>query len=589
MARSRGFDTSALFQALKHSVVIWGADENPSQDHMQSRVMTSSRYDTHFHLISEREKEFNGLFRTGAFSPLLLQHVFATFALLIIPLVIRHRNFYHSRLLRYGFHAIITVLSLYTIREVRFLGPANGYAVGLITTWFYIWSSTMLIANNVQRDFKRIEKEPEEVTKNTRENDVSKQSDPPEAVNQCRTPSHSGQVVLKVYRWQPYPQQLSHRVDWVCDLIFNFRGPNWNWRLRSLPPLPEAVIRDTEDQARSSKQRGTRLTDCKPSVRLQYAFRAFLRDYIALDFLKLLLMRDPYFWGFVDNPLPPPWPFSILAFSPALVRAYRLTASLAAVLFALDIITSLNPIFFLGLSLAFPSFSRSITHQPLDEAWLYPESFGSAAAVLDHGLIGTWNTWWHQLFRFGFSECSRFISDLLLLPCNQKQGDNNNNDDNDKNHTSFYKSARRILQVMLAFSLSGLVHAMGSYTTFADSRPWNAFLFFFIQGLGVLIQSFFEITVIPKVMPLISSSPPPRWLIRTTNLGLVISWFYFTGPLIADDFSRSGIWMFEPLPISPLRGGLRLGVEEDRWFCWRGSWFERWSGDTWWHSGIRFT
>jgi Membrane bound O-acyl transferase family len=528
--------------------------------------MTNLRYESHLHLISEREREFDKLFRSGAFSPLLLQHVLGTFVLLTIPLVIRHTSFIHSRLLRYGFHAIITALSLYTIREVRFLGPANGYAVGLITTWFYIWSSTILIANDAQKDFKRIEKEHTKI-------------------------KGSKEVIQKIYRWQPYPQKLSHRVDWVCDLIFNFRGPNWNWRLRSLPLLPEAVIRDTEPQAPFSKPKESKLMACKPSVRLQYAFRSFLRDYIALDFLKLLLMRDPYFWGFVDNPLPPPWPFDMLAFSPALIRVYRLTASVSAVLFALDIITSLNPIFFLGLSLAFPGLSRTVTHQPLDEAWLYPESFGPVAALLDHGLIGAWNSWWHQLFRFGFSECSRFISDMLLLPSDQKGEKNgvNNKNNNGQKYTSFHKLTRRILHVMLVFSLSGLVHAMGSYTTFAESKPWNAFLFFFIQGVGVLTQTFFEVAIIPKVKPFISSSPLPRWLVRTTNLSVVVLWFYFTGPLIADDFSRSGIWMFEPLPYSPLRGVLRLGVEDDQWFCWRGAWFEWWSGDAWWQSGIRLT
>ncbi|QGA16831.1 hypothetical protein EYB26_004501 [Talaromyces marneffei] len=538
--------------------------------------MVNIPYETHFDLINERETKFDELLRRGAFSPLLLRQVIGTFFLLLIPLVIRHRSASHSKILRYGFHAVITAVCAYTILEVRFLGPANGYGTGLITTWFYIWSTTILLANDVQRDFKRIVKEPSD-----EKNEVNEESGSTERVEgtsklRRRTAEQTpgpNQKSPKVYRWQPFPQKLSDRLDWVSDLIFNFRGPNWNWRLRSLPPLPEPVLRDVGEDTASVKQtKKSSQTDYKsPSVKLRYVLRSFLRDYLALDLLKLLLMRDPYFWGYVDSPPSPPWPFDMLAWSPVLVRSYRIILSLASVLFALDIITSLNPLFFLGISYLFPNFAWSITHQSLGEAWLYPDAFGPAISVLDQGLVGAWNTWWHQLFRFGFSECSRFLTDLVL-PTSGSQ-------------SKGYKSARRVLQIMLAFSLSGLIHAMGSYTTFSDSQPWNAFLFFVLQGVGALTQYFVEASIIPAIIP--KTFRFPRWLIRTTNLILILLWFYYTGSLVVDDFARAGIWMFEPIPLSLLRGGLGLGTKGDHWWCWRGSWFELYSGNTWWQSGIR--
>lgn len=535
--------------------------------------MAKIPYETHLDLINERETKFDELLRRGVFSPLLLQQVLGTFFLLLVPLVIRHKSATHSRTLRLGCHAIATAFCAYTILEVRFLGPANGYGTGLITTWFYIWSTTILLANDVQKDFKRIIKEPVD-----RKKEVDEQSAHSKAVDHSsnlkrrstqRKINASEQLISKVYIWQSFPEEFLDRLDWVSDLIFNFRGPNWSWRLRSLPPLPEPVLRDTASAKRS--KRSQRIDYKPPPVKLRYVLRSFLRDYIALDLLKLLLMRDPYFWGYVDSPPSPPWPFDVLAWSPVLVRSHRIILSLASVLFAIDMITSLNPLFFLGISYLFPNFARSITHQPLGESWLYPDAFGPAISVLDHGLIGAWNTWWHQLFRLGFSECSRFLTDLVL-PSGTSQSPG-------------YKSARRILQIMLAFALSGLVHAMGSYTTFSDSQPWKAFLFFILQGVGALTQYFFEAAIIPTVRP--KSVKPPRWLIRTTNLMLVVLWFYYTGPLIVDDFARSGIWMFEPLPLSFLRGVLGLGVKGDTTYCWRGSWFELYSGATWWQSGIR--
>jgi len=539
----------------------------------QLRTMANIPYETHFDIINERERKFEELLRRGAFSPLLLQQVIGTFFLLLVPLVIRHKSATHSRILRYAFHAVITAFCVYTILEVRFLGPANGYGTGLITTWFYIWSTTILLANDVQKYFKRIIKESLD-----EKNETNDQGGSSQVVDEAsnlrrraarRDPDVPKQQPRNIYIWQPFPQKLSDRLDWASDLIFNFTGPNWNWRLRSLPPLPEAVLRDIHEDIASVKQsKQSQQIDYKPpSVKLRYVLRSFLRDYIALDLLKLLLMRDPYFWGYVDNPPSPPWPFDVLAWSPILVRSYRIILSLPSVLFALDFIISLNPLFFLGISYLFPNFARAITHQPLGESWLYLDAFGPAISVLDHGLVGAWNTWWHQLFRFGFSECSRFLTDLVL-PSGSSQ-------------SKEYKSARRTLQTMLAFSLSGLVHAMVSYTTFSDSQPWNAFLFFVLQGVGALVQYFFQVAILPN------SFRPPRWLIRTTNLVLIVLWFYYTGPLVADDFARAGIWMFEPLPLSVLRGGLGLGVKGDTIYCWRGSWFEIYSGATWWQSGIR--
>jgi hypothetical protein len=248
---------------------------------------------------------------------------------------------------------------------------------------------------------------------------------------------------------------------------------------------------------------------------------------------------------------------------------------MSGVFFALDIIVSLDPLFFLGLSLAFPRFSRSITHQPLDEAWLYPPPFGPASSVLDYGLIGAWNTWWHQLFRFGFSESGRFVS-YLIIPVTQKQ-----------QHSS-YTLVRRLLQVLVAFSMSGLIHAMGSYTAFADTKPFNTFLFFFLQGIAVLAQGLF---FFQKAQPQPRRAAPLTT--RALNFALVFLWFYFTAPLVADDFARSGLWTFEPLPISPIRGlvlrwwGVE-GWEEEGWSCWKSLWVERWNGETWWQSGIRF-
>jgi hypothetical protein len=547
--------------------------------------MTEIPFRSHLDIIRQREEEFVALLERGQFSPLLLQQVFGTFFLLLVPLLVRHKGAFHSNALRYGLFAVICGFAVHTILQVRVIGMGNGYGVGIITAWFLVWSSTLLIFNDAQRDFKRIEKEyvdenGDEHRTNPKTNGSAVSSGTSsnadcgiktrtQRTSQLSPSSSTKTPKCKVYRWQPYPHSNSHRLDWVSDLIFNFRGPNWNWRIRSLPPLPNAVVESSEGRAHVSETVDPQIDEAS-WTRIRYAFRSFIRDYVALDIIKVLMNRDPYFWGLAGYNPPPPLPFSLLSFSPPLVRVYRLLLSMIGVVFALDIILSLNPLFFLGLSLAFPRFSRKITHQPLEEAWMYPEAFGSVNSALENGLAGAWNVWWHQLFRFGFSETSRWVTDLFL------------SNDEAANKSPLYKQLCRLIQVVVAFSVSGMVHAFGSYTQFAETKPLQPFLFFLLQAFGILLQRFLTCSIIPRKV----SSKTPAWLKRAANLIFVSMWFYFTGPLIVDDFSRGGMWLFEPLPVSPLRG-LGLGADGEGWVCWRGPFLSWWSGKTWWQSGFR--
>ncbi len=76
------------------------------------------------------------------------------------------------------------------------------------------------------------------------------------------------------------------------------------------------------------------------------------------------------------------------------------------------------------------------------------------------------------------------------------------------------------------------------------------------------------------------------------NVVFLLLWFYVTGPLLADDFARGGIWLFEPVPVSVVRG-LGFGLNEEGWWCWGeggGKWVGWWSDRSgrgrWWRSGV---
>jgi hypothetical protein len=58
-------------------------------------------------------------------------------------------------------------------------------------------------------------------------------------------------------------------------------------------------------------------------------------------------------------------------------------------------------------------------------------------------------------------------------------------------------------------------------------------------------------------------------------------WLALTGPLLVDDFARCGVWLFEPVPVSLVRGLTGQG-----WWCWGGRWVGWWQGRYWWETGI---
>jgi len=57
--------------------------------------------------------------------------------------------------------------------------------------------------------------------------------------------------------------------------------------------------------------------------------------------------------------------------------------------------------------------------------------------------------------------------------------------------------------------------------------------------------------------------------------------------LPVDDFARDRLWLYEPVPVSPLRA-LGLGVRGDGWWCWGGQWLYLYMGVRWWKSGMAF-
>lgn len=541
-------------------------------------MTTEVPFRSHHDLLHHRELLLEDGIQRGEFTPLMLHEAVLPLLLLLISLLIPWGNHAVSKLVRYLFFMLIAGLLIHAIFTRRALGLIHGYGIGLASSWLIVSSATLLIFNDVQRSFKRIERKvaPLQATnappvESSSSSGATKRGDLDGLAARLGQNGHHSQhstsaagsvlqgPTQQVLRWQSYPIPFLHRLDWVLDLVVSFRGSGWNWRVTSQPALPKEVVHQLE---------GNMPTSSKDSTREDawHCFRSALLSctvsFIMLDAVKVLMNRDPYFWGFTSPAPSPPFPFSYLAFSPLLVRAYRLLLVGFGTMVALKNLMSYQPIFCLGFALLFPRQSQALTDKPLDAMWLYPKQFGSFTEVLDNGLEGGWSLWWHQLFRFGFSETARWL--ISFLPAQLQRN----------------VPTRRAVRVLMVFCVSGFIHTCGSYTHFPATQPLHQFLFFFLQAVAIITRGFWSETTGHSQLPVQQSQ---RWRHRMINLVGVSLWLFLTAPLIVDDWSKGGLWLYEPVPISPLRG-LGFGLQGEGWWCW-GPWFRWRNGGSWWQTG----
>lgn len=438
-----------------------------------------------------------------------------------------------------------TALSLYGI-GFSCMRLTLGYAGGLLCAWAILWTTVLLLNHDVQRDFKRIEylgarKPGEASSRGTKSSNLQQ----------------PGLGTFRLYQWEPFPRKsLLKRFIWVADLFTGLRGIGWNWQLPTLAPLPLHVRKQLGEDSTTDTpigRDGTKRYEDR-GVLLRHRTLQLCFCYLFLDLLIVLSVHDPYFWGVVDAPAPAFLP-SIIRRSAFLCRAYRNIATMLAIATALQFYFALGPLVFVGL----------IGRERIGvwgEPWAYPDVWGSFGKVLDHGLIGFWGSWWHQAFRYAFESNANALANALGL--------------DEKSQLS------KVARLVFAFGFSGFMHASGSYASLRRSRPFSgAFLFFLLQPFGIMLQT----TTSRSLRRFADTARLPKLVRQLSTLMLTYLWLHFTAPLVCDDFAMTGIWMIEPLPISPFRG-LGLGDAQDGWWCWRGSWGKWYQGKHWWQTGI---
>ncbi|KAJ4353998.1 uncharacterized protein N0V89_005730 [Didymosphaeria variabile] len=491
--------------------------------------------------------------------------------IVVIYMLVPHRNRPWLRKARFLVFALNLAYTGYLIKYVRAKGVANALGIGLIAAWSSIYILAVIVCNDPQRDFMRIERTEGIFSWDKGQNDNSQNGaaspsssknmeqtrDLPEIRESLGPSQRHGD-----FAWQPYPSTpFIERLDWVLDLFANFRGAGWNWRTIVTPPPPkpvqEQLLRNSAIQPKHTFRAHPSQTRAYPTRRALLIANAktLLTGYFVLDIIKTIGSHDPYFWGYIDRP-PAPYLPSFLLSSPNLIHAFRLVICQFAIKWALESIFALAPLFFSGLLGPNILGARA-------EPWMYPATWGSYTLVLDKGLAGWWSGWWHQTFRFAFEQPSKKIIEVMGW--------------DPKAPTS------KAVQLVVAFGLSGALHASGSVTCHGSTFPLTGPMRFFLLQAGAC---FAEGIIRQSLKGSAFAKCVPGWVKRTLTFVYVHVWFYHTAHLLCDDFARGGVWLFEPVPISLFRG-LGFGAEGDGWLAIEvlPSWHR---GPTWYKTGVTF-
>lgn len=554
---------------------------------MTLSALWSSAPADHRDVLFRFESDYAAAIESGVYLPYV--HPYNSFGpyLLILYLLLPPSKSKILHYARYPVFATIVYLSLFSMFHCRSSNISVGFAIGLMNGWAILWSTTLIIFHDARTEFSRIERQGKHVPsdkavlvngdatghgsggtasdgQDSRARKASKAASSREPqhwssatdVDHRKVPKNISANKTGSFAWQSLPATFASRVDWALDLVSNFRGVGWNYQINCLPPLPPFVQRELNQSpspSNSTSKTGNRRYDTISSL-LRAKIMTFTLAYLALDIMKLIMMRDPYFWSLTDSP-PPTYLPTFITSSSAITRIYRLLLSLAMIHTTLYAIFVLAPLTLVGVLGPKVIGSRG-------EPWMYPDTTGNYSTVFSKGLAGWWGGWWHQTFRFAFEAPTVWLCDKLGWEKESQRG--------------------KILGLCVAFTCSACLHASGSLTVWGETKPLQEpASFFLLQPLGIITQMMFA----GWLKKIGARDRLPLWVRGLANFTWTHVWFYYTAPLLCDDFARGGVWLYEPIPISILRG-LGFGLEGQVWWCWTWPWFTWYSGDKWWENGI---
>lgn len=497
----------------------------------------------------------------GIRRPVVFPDHFWTIILLVIYLCIPHKEHPRIYALRWPLVGFITWFEFCKIWDRSSVGVGLGLQASLISAFYIVLAWTWLVFLRPQWDAKRVQR-----VKLQKNFDVDDQSEPIKPLIKKGSLRQrkfidgqtenfgEDEIDKETYRyfWQSYPENLKDRIPWVLDLIFNMRGPGWNWAISSIPSLPPEILKKAGERVPEVAYLnvlpvGIQRFNTRREL-LLYHLSRYIFSLILLDAIKVIMMKDPYFkFGPTSYELPS----YLESLSPFMLQFYRLAVTAVAIIISVIANYSLP-------ALIISCLGGSHIFGLRAEPWYYPSIWGSFSRVLEKGLDGFWADFWHQSFRFYFT-----APYVYLLR---------------KGYISPGSSAAKIVSLVIAFGISGLLHGAASISAFSATYPSHMMSFFLLQGLGIAVQRAYCSILSTYIKRL------PNSIRYAGNLLFTFTWLFYTGWLNADDLARGGLWISEPVPFSFLHF-LGFGESDTEFRRWKNLGFEWHAGKHWWQSG----
>lgn len=495
----------------------------------------------------------------GTRRPQVLPYSLLSPMLAIAYLCIPHKHNPVVYAARWPLVGLITWLEFRTIQQTSGTSSSMGFMIGMQSSFTILWIWTWLIFKRPQWDARRVERRRVRVIRDEKKAQLSEKIILKEQI--CPEKMANDVVLLSneeytkdtyEYFWQPYPENFKDRFFWVLDLLLNFRGPGWNWSVPLIQTItPETLSKlDNPEEGVDSGDSSPTKKCSKPSwcENLRH-ISLFVFGYLICDVVGLLMVQDPYF---KVGPNTYELPSHLKSLHPIVLYLYRITLT------GLMIITWIRTTyalynFFMGYVLG-PKV-LGLRGEPI----YYNQVWGSFSKVFERGLAGLWGNFWHQIFRNCFTAPTIFLIEKGYI----KPG----------------KYTTRLIGLAFAFILSGFLHWAAAVTAFNETKPYDEFLFYGLQGVGVGLQSGLSKIFSSTIVKL------PNSVRKIGNLLFTLAWFYLTAWLEADSFGRSGICILPMTHISLLRY-LGFGEQDAIWNFWSPVDLMWYKGKNWIDSGI---
>ncbi|KAF2736947.1 hypothetical protein EJ04DRAFT_510678, partial [Polyplosphaeria fusca] len=194
---------------------------------------------TYRDVLQRYHAQYDQAIASGQYQPFI--YPWGTFGafVVIIYLLIPHQNRPWLGRARFLMLPWIAGFAAYSIKYTRAKNMASAFGLGIISAWSILWITAIVVVNDCQTDFQRIERMEGVFRQSKRQEKVSNGSalDPEEGkrhqetISNGNTPNdielpeeHLGPSQRQgEFAWQPYPlTPFIERLDWVLDIFCNF-------------------------------------------------------------------------------------------------------------------------------------------------------------------------------------------------------------------------------------------------------------------------------------------------------------------------------------------------------------------------------